>query len=170
MQIKQVSSHIPSSCWTFSHSYQVKAVVMLTSSNNLRLSSQPSFSSPRSTDLQNNLGPSAQNKEQVNVIRHSWMCCCLYISWATQQSSQKAYSSVSLAPSGWLAQTAWRAMKNWRQQQFSLICQNTNCSETAPISLEAQHHYPTSPPKNLCLLRIQLTGTVNQIGWKITAQ
>lgn len=71
---------------------------MLTSSSNLRLSSQPSFSSPRSTDLQNNLGPSAQNKEQVNMIRHSWMCCCLYISWATQQLSQKAYSSVTSCP------------------------------------------------------------------------
>lgn len=40
---------------------------LLTSSNDLRLSSQLSFSSLRSVDLQNNFGPSAQNKEPINT-------------------------------------------------------------------------------------------------------
>lgn len=154
MQIEQISSDVPSSCWAFSCSYQVTDVKTLTSSNNLRLSSQPSFSSLRSTDLQNNLGPSAQNKEQINMVKHFWIYCCLWISWATDQYSQKSCSSYSaLAPTPWLAQTemlcitALPTKENKRQQLVSLIRWNRTCIAMAPVSLKPHHHYPTSPKK-----------------------
>lgn len=150
---------------------------ILTSSNNLRLSSQLSFSSLRSVDLQNNFGPSAQNKEPINTgLNISDYTAASnnheQHSNKVRSSSHPSYSPVphhTLAPTEMFCTAAWCTKKNERQQQFSWTCWNPNCSEIAAVSIKAQHQYPPSSPRSWCQLRTEisiLTHPVNQERWK----
>lgn len=65
-------------------------------------------------------------------------------------------------PTEMLRITALHPRKNKRQQQLSLICSNINCTETAAVSLEAQHHYPASAKK---LARIPKAIALVAYGW-----